>query len=311
MKLSQLRDFIAMAKASSIRAAARELGLAQPALTRSLRDLEQELGVSLVERQATGIVLTDAGLRFLPRARAAMEELRRGSEEAMQNAGSMKGAVSVGLSSAALLGLMPTAYADFRKACPQIRLRLVEGVFQILEPRLRNGTLDFHVGPRPPQLPSNYQIELLFRNERCIVGRKDHPLRQAGSIKTLREAPWIVTGLHERIEEEFEEVFSAIGLQAPASLTQVDSMLAVLVLLTTTDSLVILPRQWADTPLFAEQLAAIPVREPLAAPDIVQITRTGLPLTPAAELLSNLLRRAQTQLPRPTRPRAARASKAS
>jgi DNA-binding transcriptional LysR family regulator len=292
MKLSQLRDFIAMAKAGSMRAAARELGLAQPALTRSLRDLEQELGVSLVERQATGIVLTDAGTRFIPRARAAMEELRRGSEEAMQIAGTMKGAVSVGLSSAALLGLAPTAYPEFRKACPQIRLRLLEGVFQILEPRLRDGSLDFHVGPRPPQVPSQYQVELLFHNERCVMGRRGHPLRTAGSLRTLREAPWIVTGLHQRIEDEFEEVFSAIGLQAPASVTQVDSMLGALVLLTSTDSLVILPRQWADTPLFAGQIEAIAVREPLPAPDIVQIARAGLPLTPAAELLSTLLRRA-------------------
>jgi DNA-binding transcriptional LysR family regulator len=302
MKLHQLRDFVGIAKNNSIRAAGRELGLPQSALTRSLRDLEHELGVALFERHSTGIVLTPAGLRFLPRAKAAMEELRRGSEEAMQIGGKMQGTVSVGLSSAALLGLMPTAYADFRRACPQIRLRLMEGVFQILEPRLRSGSLDFHVGPMPTQLPSNYQVEFLFHNERCIMGRKGHPLAHAGSILTLREAPWIVTGLHERIEEEFEEVFSAIGVQAPASVTQVDSMLSVLVLLTTTDSLVLLPRQWADSPLFADQLEAIPVRESLAAPDIVQISRTGYPFTPAAELLSNFLRRVKP--PPQTLPRA-------
>jgi len=306
MKLHQLRDFLGIAKANSIRAAGRELGLPQSALTRSLRDLEKELGVALVERHSTGVVLTSAGQCFLPRARAAMEELRRGSEEAMQLGGKMLGSVSVGLSSAALLGLMPDAYSDFRRACPQIRLRVTEGVFQTLEPRLRNGTLDFHVGPLPPQLPSNYQAELIFRNERRIMGRKHHPLARAGSIMALREAPWIVTGLHERMEEEFEEVFSAIGMQAPASVTQVDSMLAALVLVTTTDSLLILPRQWADSPLFADQLESIPVHEPLAAPDIVQISRTGLPLTPAAELLSNFLRRAAPSPQKPVRSRALR-----
>ena len=77
-KFHHLRDFVAIARADSVRSAARTLGLTQPALTRSLRELELEIGGVLCERHARGIVLTPLGERFLVRAQASLEELRRG-----------------------------------------------------------------------------------------------------------------------------------------------------------------------------------------------------------------------------------------
>jgi LysR family transcriptional regulator, regulator of abg operon len=172
-----------------------------------------------------------------------------------------------------------------------VRMRFVEGVFTTLEPRLRDGTLDLYIGPRPEKTSREYQIDLLHRNERCVIGRKGHPLRGAGSLRKLISADWVLTGLRERPEEEFEEQFKALGLPSPASIIQADAMLSILTLVTTTDALVFLPRQWADSPLFRHVVEAIPVKEPLAAPDIVRVVRAGAPLTPLAERWSDLLRR--------------------
>ncbi len=292
-KLHHLRDFVAIARTHSVRSAARTLGLSQPALTRSLQELETELGVSLVERHARGVVLTLAGERFLVRAQAALEEVRRGCEEAAQLRGEIQGNVTVALSSAPVLSLLPQAYPAFRHECPGVRLRFVEGLFPAVEPMLRDGRLDFYMGPRPEsQLSSNYQVTLVHRNERVVLARRGHPLHGAGSLQALLEAEWIVTGLRERIEEEFEEQFSALGLRSPQVVTVAESLIALLSLLATTDSLAFLPRQWADTPLFSGLLQPIPVQETLNAPDIVQVLRASLPLTPAAERLSVLLHRA-------------------
>ena len=294
-KLHHLRDFVAIARAQSARSAARSLGLTQPALTRSLQELEQELGSTLFERHARGMALTPAGERFLVRAQAALEEVRRGFEEAGQARGDMQGSVAVALSSAVVLAMLPSAYKQFRRECPQVRLRIVESLFPAAEPALRDGRLDFYVGPRPERALSHaYRVQLLFHNERVVMARKGHPLRNARSMQALLQAEWIVTGLRERLELEFEEQFTALGLATPSAVTVAESMLALLALVTSTDSLALLPRQWADTPMFRALVAPIKVAEPLMAPDIVQVSRARLPLTPAAERLLMLLLRASS-----------------
>ena len=68
MKLNSLRDFLAVAERGSLRAAARQLGVAQPAITRNIQELEKELGVVLFERQARGVTLSPMGEVFLRRA---------------------------------------------------------------------------------------------------------------------------------------------------------------------------------------------------------------------------------------------------
>lgn len=292
-KFHHLRDFVAIARAESVRSAARSLGLSQPALTRSLRELELEIGGALCERHARGIVLTALGERFLIRAQASLEELRRGMEEASQLAGHMRGQVAVALSSVPVLTTLPAAFLAFRKACPDVRLRIVEGLFPAIESSLRNGQLDFYLGPRPERaVESSYRIDLMFRNERVVLARRQHPLRNARSITALLDAEWLVTGLRGRLEEEFDEQFVAFGLATPRIFTVVESMLALLSLVSTTDALAFLPRQWADTPLFRDLVQPIAIRETLTAPDIVQVSRAKMPLTPAAEKFSVLLQRA-------------------
>lgn len=292
-KFHHVRDFVAIARAESVRSAARSLGLTQPALTRSLRELELEIGAALCERHARGVVLTPLGERFLVRAQASLEELRRGMEEASQLTGNMQGNVAVALSSVPVLTTLPTAFTAFRKTCPDVRLRIVEGLFPAIEPLLRDGRLDFYIGPRPERtLGSSYRVDLMFRNERVVLARKGHPLRHARSVRDLLDAEWVVTGLRERLEQEFEEQFTDLGLAIPRIFTIVESMLALVTMVSSTDVMAFLPRQWADTPLFRDMVEPIPVKENLFAPDIVQISRAKMPLTPAAEKFSVLLQRA-------------------
>ena len=81
VKLNHLRDVIAVAERGSLRSAARQLGLAQPAITRSIRELEHELGVSLFERRVSGMILTPMGKAFLRRAVGIQRELQRTRDE--------------------------------------------------------------------------------------------------------------------------------------------------------------------------------------------------------------------------------------
>ncbi|MES2946083.1 MAG: LysR substrate-binding domain-containing protein [Pseudomonadota bacterium] len=293
MKLHHLRNLVAVADAGSIRGAARAQGLAQPAITRGLRDLEKELGVPLLERHGKGVSLNLYGQSFVVRARSILQDVERGRQEIDQLKGKGEGRVSAGLSSAVFLSLVPEVYRSFRKSYPDAHLNLTEGLFPALEPQLKNGSLDFYVGPRPlGDIDKAYAQQLLFKNKRVVVCRQGHPLASATSLRELIDAEWIMTGLRQPVEIEFEEQFSAHGLPAPKAVTETLTTLPVIALLSSTDALAFLPQQWVSSIIFKHALQEVPVQEALAGPDIVLIRRSALPLTPLAERLATLFERA-------------------
>lgn len=292
MKLNQLRDIVAVAERGSLRAAARHLDLAQPALTRSVRDLERELGVPLFERRARGMILTPMGAAFVRRANAVLSEVRRAREEVEQLHGGTRGEVVAGLSMVALTALLPKALPLFRTRYPNVQLHLIEGWYTTLENALRDGSMDFYVGPEPVQAPPGDLVpELLFENVRIVLGRKGHPLGDAHSLSQLIDAEWATTSVTLKAEEELSELFSRFNLPAPKLALRSQSTLTLMSSLAATDLLAMVPVQWIQSPWIGDQLARIPVRESLRAPSIVTVRRAGLPLTPAAEYLLDLMRR--------------------
>jgi LysR family transcriptional regulator of abg operon len=170
VKLNQLRDVAAIAKQGSLRGAARALGLAQPALTRSVRELEHELGAPLFERARRGMTLTPVGAAFVRRANAILTDVRRAQEEVEQISGGVGGSLVAGLSIAAHIALLPKSLQRFRKRYPDVRLRILEGFFPTLESGLKDGSIDFYMGPRPATaIPEGLLVEKLFDNTRLII----------------------------------------------------------------------------------------------------------------------------------------------
>ncbi len=125
MRLTHLRNLVATVDAGSIRGAARALHVAQPDLTRSIQELEEELGLKLLERSPRGVVPTRVGKVFLARARNVQNEIRGMREEATQLTGGIATvSFGAGPSSAALL---PRAVAAFRLQYPKAEIRIVSG----------------------------------------------------------------------------------------------------------------------------------------------------------------------------------------
>ena len=289
MKLHQLRNLVAVADADSIRGAARQLGLAQPTVTRGLRDLELDLGVPLLERHGKGVTLNAYGMSFISRARSILRDLERGREEIEYLKTSAGGSVNVGLSSAILLSLAPGVFKAFRKMYPKARLTISEGMFAALESSLRDGQIDFYIGPRPAaKLDRSLVAERLFVNKRVVVCRRGHPLAKSRSLRDLIDADWIMTGASQPGESEYEKQFTDLGLPVPRAVTHTITALPIVALLSSTDAIAFLPQQWVRTPLFGTTLTEIPIVEPLAGPEMVRLMRGGVPLTPMAEQLGYL-----------------------
>ena len=227
MKLHHLRDFLAVAEKGSMRAAAKHLGLGQPALSRSIRDLEQELGIPLVERHARGVNVTAVGEQFARRAAAASEELRRAVDEVQHARGNAQGRVVACLSSLAHVALLPAALDAFRRRYRAVDLRIIEGVYPVIERRLLDGSVDFYVGPEPPSggVAAALRQEALLDNPRIVLARKGHPRRHATSLAELIGADWITTSITSDPQAEFSDLFLRHGLPPPKLALRGESLL--------------------------------------------------------------------------------------
>ncbi|MBV8536252.1 MAG: LysR family transcriptional regulator [Alphaproteobacteria bacterium] len=295
MKLSQFRDVVAVAERGSLRAAARHLGAAQPALSRSIHELERELGVPLFERRARGMVLTPMGDVFVRRAAAVLGEVRRARDEIEQLQGGLRGSVVAALSSVPHMALLPSALRPFRTRYANVRLRIVEGVYPAFETALKDGSIDCYIGPSPGgSLASELVEDKLFDNARTIIGRTGHPLAKARSLKALvaAEWAWAATSITHDAEAELAELFTRHRLPTPRLALAATSALTLMVALMNSDLLAMVPIQWTRFALTARELVPIRVTEAIGAPPIVAIRRAGLPLTPAAEFFVDLMRRA-------------------
>ena len=298
MKLNQLREVVAIGEHGSIRAAARQLAIGQPALTRSLAELERELGASLFERRSRGVVATPLGQLFLRRAASIVHEMRRAREEVEQFGGATAGTVTAGLSIATHLVLLPPALRPFVRRFPEAKLHIIEGFYPTLEPGLRMGGVDFYLGVDPGEkVAPELTREVISQNTRAVLCRSGHPLQAATELAALSGVAWATNSITLADEDELGAIFHHHGLPPPRVALRSQSALTLMTCLLNTDIMSMVPVQWMQSALVKGLLVTVPVREELAAPPIVLIKRADLVLTPAARYFLDLLQRTRLRAP--------------
>lgn len=294
MKLSNIDHIVAVAEAGSLRGGSRLLGITQPSMTRSIQDTERELGVALFTRHGQGATPTPMGELFVVRAKAIQSEIRRIFEEIEQAKGSFIGEVSVAMSSAANLALMPTVLGEFEAKYPDALLKLTESLFQPIEAKIHAGEIDFFVGPIYEGLvKTSLMIEKLFDNERIVIARKGHPLINAKTLGDLRDARWIrPTFTNQRDEADFDSMFERAGLPSPEIAVHMQSAMMTMMAVKNTNLLTIVPIQWLDFATESQEITAIPIVDAMPAAPVCIVRRGDYPLTPLAEKLCDITRKA-------------------
>lgn len=193
--LRGLRYFMEVARTGSISAAARALNVAQPALSRQLQKLEDELGLAVFQRHGRGVRLTPEGAILLERAEAVMASVHDIPAQLRGDTTTLTGHAVLGLPPAAGLLLAPLVVERYRRAAPRASLQIREGISSSLEEWLLDTRVDVAVLHNPAPLPALDIVPLL--RERMVVAtapgaREGHaPVR----LRELGELPLILPGL--------------------------------------------------------------------------------------------------------------------
>ena len=177
MRLQSIEQFIAVVDAGSIRGAARQLNMSQPALSRALQQLEEELGVQLMDRSGRGVTATAAGSAFLSRARVAEAELRKAAEEARKTVGDSTRLLALGVSPVGASLLLPELAITLRSLHPTTRIRILETTPSALLSLVRDEVMDLAVTQRTRiHLDAGLDYRPLAEIQMRMAVRPGHPL---------------------------------------------------------------------------------------------------------------------------------------
>lgn len=283
MRLTQIRDLLAIAESGSIRKAARSMGVSQPAMTKSVQLLESELGTQLLHRTSRGAVATRLGKVFLAHARVIQAELRKAEQALSQPEDRRGGRVAIGVSPTATVLVVDDVLRRLQATRPRCSVHVIEGVWSSLLPRVRDETLDLAIVLRTPDAKLNPAVRFkpLFSTNLVVAGRRGHPLRAARSLRELAAASWLMFGPpgHAGLLARF---FAAADLPPPRVTIQCESYAAALALLARTDTLGLVTPQLLAEPYTVNLLQQIRVSQPTPAVTVGMLTRAGTPLTATA-----------------------------
>lgn len=176
LNLRHVRTFLEIARAESVSLAADRLGITQPAVSRSLKELEQMLGVRLFDRVGRRLRLNEAGRVFQGHASSSLTELIRGAERLTAD-GELTTRLSIGVLPTAATDLLPRAALAFRKEMPHVRLQIQSGPNWLLFNQLRDGQVDLVVGRMPERdTRTGVTFQQLYIEDVVLVCRPGHPI---------------------------------------------------------------------------------------------------------------------------------------
>ena len=257
MELRSIQYFVQVADEGSITRTADKIGIAQPALTRHIKQLEAELGTQLLMRLPRGVRLTTSGRDFLDHARAIMLEVARASEHVRSKVQSPRGRVVMGTSPTLAPLLLPRCIARARQQCPTVTLKVVEGFSPQLLDALLTGRLDLAVMTNPPRTAALALTPLCSEPLVVISPPGARGTRQAFSLAELSSTPFILTvGLRTLAEQQLAGVGVSLKVEA-----EIDSVEAIRRLLISGVGMTIMPVSAFYEELRAGQVVAHPIED--------------------------------------------------
>jgi len=217
MELRHLRYFIAAADEENVTRAALKLHVSQPALSRQIRDLEDELGFLLLERSAKSVRLTDAGRVFLTEAREALQRVDEGVKAARAVATGGRGELHVGYAPSPTARILPPTLRAFQAELPNVRVRLHDLSTEEMLAGLRKGTLQMALMVKPAtEMLRDLRFTDLTTDSLCLAVAPKHPFarKRVVTLSEIAREPLVVYGRSDY--PDYHEMLMALFAAAKA-----------------------------------------------------------------------------------------------
>ncbi len=275
--VKRLRQLIEIADKGSIRAAADSLAITQPALSRSIRSMETELGVKLVERGPRGVELTALGERLLKYARIIEANLALAEKElrGLRDASGRTEHIAFGMSWLTEALIAAPLIERVLRHRPQLRLSSTVGDYEALGPKLMSGGLEFFIGPPPIESPAvGVATEPLTDFRAAAVVRAAHPLARQHevAIGDLVGSRWILPSAGTVPRITYDNAFLRHGTAPPDPAFEVQPLSpAIRQLILQADLVTILPLAFVERDVEAGLLRVLPFDDRIVFP--IHLTR--------------------------------------
>jgi DNA-binding transcriptional LysR family regulator len=294
--IQHIRAFLAVANSGSFAKAAIELNLSPSALTVQIQQLEEWLGVTLLERSPRQVSLTAAGQNN----RGAMEKLLLDLDNIVSGSRDLaalrRGVVTIAALPSLCSGALPPILKAFRKQFPGVEIRLRDVVAQRIDALVREGEVDFGLGVRA-RMSHGLDFQVVMVDRLSLFVPLDHALAKRHSI-TLSELsgePIILTGRDSSVRERVEQLFSEGGLILTPGL-EANYMSTVMALVRQGLGMTLLPES-ADEG--RGDLVQVRVEHGGVNREIGLISRAGFGLSPAAQRFVETMRASLSAQPLP------------
>lgn len=293
---TQLRAWLAVARAGSYAAAGEATGLSAASLHRAVADLSVALGQRLVDRRGRNIALTEAGRKRARGFGLALAELRAGLAEVAAWRGRATGRIAIGAMPLSRARWLPGAIARFVALHPGTDIAVIEGSHAELVGPLRDGEIDLLLGALRPRAgdagPEQGGLvqEAVFEDRPALMMRPGHPLLSAAPPDgaALHRYPWILPARGAPLRQLWEDMMRAAGSEPPHVSIECGSVLTVRQLLLSGDGVTLLSPDQVAVELAAGVLASLPPPVPVTRTIGITTRDTFHPTGAQADLLSIL-----------------------
>ncbi len=293
IRLRHLHTFVAVAQQGTLGRAAETLNLSQPALSKTLNELEQLTGTRLFERGRLGAQLTLMGEQFLTHAVKVLDALNTAGQSLTRKDNPAADVVRIGALPTAALGILPAVIGQFHKQQRDITLQVATMNNPMLLAGLKTGELDLGIGRMSdPELMSGLNYELLFLESLKLVVRPRHPLlNDTVTLSRVMEWPVVLSPKGTVPRQTAENMLLAQGCKLPPGCIETLSASLSRQLTVDFDYVWFVPSGAVKEDLRQGTLVSLPVPAIGAGEPIGILTRVDTPLSAAAQTLLSAIRK--------------------
>lgn len=290
----QISAFLAIATHGSLGRAAEAMHITQPALSRIVKRLEEELNAPLFERNSKGMRLTPFGEALLPRATLLQQEALHAAEEIQAMRGLRKGTIRVGAIGSIASSILPLAIEQVVTRWPQLRIEVVEGVWDRLADALVTHEIDVALGTEMEDSDDICAIaDCRWTDTSYVVTASSHELRQQAklTLADTLEQRWVIVPRGTAPYEDMRRMFDRHGLGLPNIVVETRSIVVLKSLVINAGFLSWMPAPMYEVECKAGLIDALPIEGARAERTLTAFRRReGLLPAPAAKLVEELRR---------------------